>query len=39
MKMRDKIKFEKPEEIPLEEFQVEKDSKFNKVECILLMFI
>ena len=35
--MRDKIKFEKLEEIPLEEIQVEKDGKFNKVECVLLM--
>ena len=37
--MRDKIKFEKPEEIPLEEIQVKKDGKFNKVKCVLLMVI
>ena len=37
MKMRDKIKFEKPEEIPLEEIQVEKDGESDKVECVLLM--
>ena len=31
IKMRDKIKFKKPEEIPLEEIQVEKDGESDKV--------
>ena len=34
--MRDKIKFEKLEEIPLEEIQVGDNGEFNKVECVLL---
>ena len=37
MKMRDKIKFQKLEEISLEEIQVEKDGELNKVKCVLLM--
>ena len=39
IKMRDKIKIEKLEEIPLKKIQVEKDGKFNKVKCVLLMVI
>ena len=39
IKMRDKIKFEKPEEISLEEIQVEHNGEFNKVKCVLLMVI
>ena len=31
MKMREKLKFEKPEEIPLEEIQIENNGKFYKV--------
>ena len=38
-KMRNKIKFEKPEEISMEKIQVEKDGESDKVECVLLMVI
>ena len=34
--MRNKIKFEKPEEIPLKEIQVGDNGELNKVECVLL---
>ena len=39
MKMRDKIKFQKPEEIPLEEIPGEENGELNKVKCVLLMVI
>ena len=39
MKMRDKIKFEKLEEISLEEIQGGENGELNKVECVLLMVI
>ena len=39
MKMRDKIKFQKPEEISLEEIQDGENGEFNKVKCVLLMVI
>ena len=39
MKMRDKIKFQKSEEISLEEIQHGENGKFNKVKCVLLMVI
>ena len=39
MKMRNKIKFEKPEEIPLEEIQVGDNGELHKVGCVLLMVI
>ena len=39
MKMRDKIKFQKPEEISLEEIQGGENGELNKVKCVLLMVI
>ena len=37
--MRDKIKFEKLEEISLEEIQDGVNGELNKVKCVLLMII
>ena len=39
MKMRDKIKFQKLEEISLEEIQGGENGEFNNVKCVLLMVI
>ena len=39
MKMRDKIKFQKPEEISLEEIQGGENGELNKVKCVLFMVI
>ena len=39
MKMRDKIKFQKLEEISLEEIQGGENGELNKVKCVLLMVI
>ena len=39
MKMRDKIKFRKLEEISLEEIQGIVNGELNKVKCVLLMVI
>ena len=39
MKMGDKIKFEKLEEISLEEIQGGENGELNKVKCVLLMVI
>ena len=39
MKMRDKIKFQKLEEISLEEIQGEENGELNKVKCVLFMVI
>ena len=39
MKMRDKIKFQKLEEISLEEIQGGENGQLNKVKCVLLMVI
>ena len=39
MKMRDKIKFQKLEEISLEEIQDGENGELNKVKCVLLMVI
>ena len=39
MKMRDKIKFQKLEEISMEEIQDGENGEFNKVKCVLWMVI
>ena len=39
MKMRDKIKFRKLEEISLEEIPGEENGELNNVKCVLLMVI
>ena len=39
MKMRDKIKFEKPEEISLEEIQGGENGELNEVKYVFLMVI
>ena len=39
VKMRDKMKFKKREEISLTEIQVGDDGELNKVECVLLIVI
>ena len=39
MKMRDKIKFQKLEEISLEEIQGGENGELNKVKCVLLIVI
>ena len=39
VKMRDKLKFEKFEEISLEDIQGGYNGELNKLECVLLMVI